>query len=59
MELGIRQHDDARLDHAVVKRRKTDIEGRPMGIANKNPILDTSQYEVEYLNGDIEILTAN
>ena len=59
MELGIRRHDDARLDHAVVKRRKTDIEGRPMGIANKNPILDTSQYEVEFLNGDIEILTAN
>ena len=59
MELGIRRHDDARLDHAVVKRRKTDIEGRPMGIANKNPILDTSQYKVEYHNGDIEILTAN
>ena len=59
MELGIRRHDDARLDHAVVKRRKTDIEGRPMGIANKNPILDTSQYEVEFLNGDIKILTAN
>ena len=31
MELGIRRHEDGPLEHVVVKRRKTDIEGKPMG----------------------------
>ena len=30
-----------------------------MGVANNNPILDTRQYEVEFLDGQVEILTAN
>ena len=30
-----------------------------MGTSNKNPILNHSQYKVEYLYGQIETLTAN
>ena len=59
MELGIRRHIDGPLEHAVVKKRKTDIEGKPLGTSNNIPILDHSQYEVEYLDGQIETLTAN
>ena len=59
MELGMRRNEDGPLEHAVVKRRKTDIEGKPMGTYNQIPILDHSQYEVEYLDGQIETLTAN
>ena len=59
MELGIRRNADSPLEHAVVKRRKTDIEGKPMGTYNQIPILDHTQYEVEYLDRQIETLTAN
>ena len=31
MELGIRRNEDGPLEYAVVKRRKTDIEGKPVG----------------------------
>ena len=59
IDLGIRWNEEGPLEHAVDKRRKTDIEGKPMGTYNKNPILDHSQYEVEYLDGQIETITAN
>ena len=36
-----------------------DHEGRPIGVANDNPILDQQQYEVEYEDGETEVLTAN
>ena len=36
-----------------------DDEGKPVGIANDNPILDLRQYEVEFLDGETEIMTAN
>ena len=47
------------LYHAVVRRRVIDDNGNPVGKANDNPILDTRQYEVEFLDGTTEILTAN
>eukprot|EP00980_Cylindrotheca_fusiformis_P023995 scaffold11317_cov111-Cylindrotheca_fusiformis.AAC.1 len=51
MELGIRRGPDADVQHAVVKRRRVDEAGRAVGTANPNPILDTRQYEVEFLDG--------
>ena len=59
MELGLPRKDDGALEHAIVKRRALDVEGKPIGKPNMNPILDSRQYEVEFLNGDTEILTAN
>ena len=32
---------------ATVKRRVTDFDGRPVGHAHANPILNTREYEVE------------
>ena len=59
MELGIRRGDDALIEHGIVKRRITDEDGRPVGRPNNNPILDTTQYEVEFEDGEIETMAAN
>ena len=42
----------------VRKRIRTD-NGMPLGIANKNPLLDTQQFEVEFDDGQTLALTAN
>ena len=36
-----------------------DFDGNPVGIANANPILDTRQYLVEFLDGHEEAIDAN
>jgi hypothetical protein len=36
-----------------------DAEGRPIGRANENPLLDTREYEVEFLDGQVESMSAN
>ena len=59
MTMGLPRGDDGELHRAKVKRRKLDDEGKPTGKANNNPLLDSRQYEVEYLDGATEILTAN
>jgi hypothetical protein len=59
MELGIRRGADSELMSGSVKRRAVDVDGQPIGMANNNPLLDSRQYEIEYINGDIETLTAN
>ena len=59
MEVGIPRGPDGDLENAVVKKRALDIDGIPIGTANKNPILDTRAYEVEYDDGTTEILSAN
>jgi len=46
-------------EKAVVKRRKIDPSGNPVGIRNTNPILDTREYEVEFPDGSIDSYTAN
>ena len=56
MQPGIRRHDDADLIHA---RREIDEEGRRVGAGHNNPILDTRNIEVEYADGEIDILVAN
>ena len=59
MKLGIVRGPDGDVQQAHVKKRVVDDEGRPMGVANDNPILDLRQYEVEFLDGETKILTAN
>ena len=58
MELGIRR-DDEGLHHARVKRRAIDEDGKPIGRPSNNPLLDSRQYEIEYLDGTTEVLAAN
>jgi hypothetical protein len=42
-----------------VKHRKQDDNGNPVGIRHSNPILDTREYEVEFPDGSVDVLTAN
>jgi hypothetical protein len=59
MELGLPRGDDEELKHAHVKRRTVDVEGRHIGRPSTNPLLDSRQYEVKFMDGDMEILTVN
>ena len=59
MEIGLPRGEDGALEHATVKRRKLDDEGNPIGKSNANIILDSREYEVEFLNGELEVFTAN
>jgi hypothetical protein len=43
----------------TVKNRKRDSEGNPVGHSNMNPLLNTREYEVEFPDGSIDVLTAN
>jgi hypothetical protein len=43
----------------TVKQRKRDSDGNPVGRSNSNPLLDTREYEVEFPDGSIDVLTAN
>ena len=43
----------------TVKSRKRDSEGNPVGRSNTNPLLDTREYEVEFPDGSIGVLTVN
>jgi hypothetical protein len=43
----------------VVKQRKRDSNGNPVGLSNANPLLDTREYEVEFPDGTVDVLTAN
>lgn len=42
----------------VIKRKKND-DGQYIGKAHKNPLLDTSQYDVEFMDGVVETYSAN
>jgi hypothetical protein len=42
-----------------VSARKRDQHGNPVGLANSNPILDTSPYIIDFDDGDQTKLTAN
>ena len=35
------------------------VEVKPIGQASNTPMLDTRQYDVEFLDGEIEVYTAN
>jgi hypothetical protein len=45
--------------YGTVKNRKRDSDGELIGKTHKNPLLDTSVYEVEFDNGDSEAYHAN
>ena len=51
--------DQEDTQFAKVVKRLRDKEGRPIGTANENPMLDTREYEVEFLDGHCESLSAN
>ena len=58
MELAI----DCRGEHpmlARVTKRLKDHEGKPIGTAHQNPIMDTRMYEVEYANRFKQAMSAN
>ena len=44
---------------AMVKRLKRNINGKPIGISNDNPLLNTRLNEVELPDGAVEELAAN
>ena len=46
-------------DFARVAKRLKDANVLPIGTANENPILDTIMYEVKYVDGNKDSLTAN
>eukprot|EP00956_Cyclotella_meneghiniana_P033966 scaffold100692_cov59-Cyclotella_meneghiniana.AAC.1 len=46
-------------EKAKVVSRKRDRDGNPVGVANKNPLLDTRVYEVEFPDGSTRELAAN
>jgi hypothetical protein len=53
------------LDHGgeaqlrTVKQRKRNHDGNFIGHSHPNPLLDMREYEVEFLDGSIDVLTAN
>lgn len=59
MEVGIKRKDEANLDRGRVNRRAVGDTGIPLGTHNTNILVDTSLYEVESDNGEIELIAAN
>ena len=47
------------MSYGTVRRRKRDSDGNLIGRSNKNPLLDSSIYEVEFDSGETEAYTAN
>ena len=45
--------------HTIVKRRKLDDDGNPIGTESTNPLVDTRAYEIEFIDGTTEIITSN
>ena len=56
MELA---RDEATPQYAKVTKRLRDANGIPIGTADDNPILDTRMYEVEFMDGTKQSLSAN
>ena len=50
---------DGEIERDTVKKRAIGPDGATIGIPNKNPLLDTREFEVEYKDGTIEIMPAN
>ena len=47
------------VQYGKVTKRLRDAEGRPIGVASDNPMMDTREYEVEFLDGHSEAISAN
>ena len=59
MELALPHGDAATPQYAKVTKRLRDANGIPIGTADNNPILDTRMYEVEFMDGTKQLLSAN
>ena len=59
MELAIPQGDSLEPRLTRVTKQLKDANGLPIGLANKNPILDSRMYEVQYLDVEWASLAAN
>jgi hypothetical protein len=60
MEIALPQGGDQEdIQFAKVTKQLSDKEGRPIGVAHDNPLLDTQEYEVEFLDRHRESLSAN
>ena len=59
MKLSLPRGKNENMEYATVKHRVTDINDLPIGTPNKWAILDSRKYEVEYLDGTLEIISAN
>ena len=59
MVLGIPCVEDDSLMHAIVKRRKLDYDGNPIGTESTNPLVDTRAYEIELIDVTNGTLTDN
>ncbi len=46
------------VQYGRVTKRLRDAEGRPIGTANDNPLLDTREYSVQFLDGNTEAIAA-
>ncbi len=58
MELALPREGDSSM-LARVRKRMKDKDGKAVGIAHSNPILDTRVFEVEYMDGYTVSMTAN
>ena len=58
MELDLDRQGEG-LGFARVTKRLKDKDGRPIGTASKNPILDSIMYEVKYEDGHKVAMAAN
>ena len=47
------------LSLIIIKKRAIDDNGKTLGTHNTNILIDTSMYEVEFENGDVELMAAN
>ena len=59
MELGIPVGKEGERIHGTVKQRAVDENGIPIGKPSKNPLMDSRYYEIEFVDGKTDIITAN
>ena len=59
MKIGLPRGEKCALQTANVKKRLHDDNDEPIGSAHNNSLLDTQQYEIEFVDGHKEIIAAN
>ena len=59
MELALPRGDKGQMLFARMTKRMKDNEGIPVRTAKSNPLLDFRQYDVKFVDGNVEELTAN
>ena len=59
MDLGLPRGEDDSFMHAIVKRRKLDDNGNPIGTESTNPLVDMRAYEIKFIDGTTETLTSD